>query len=175
MTKNPRLIRDVAGVLLIALLLMSFTWLSNRPDDPGAPFTGVLEAVEVHNTTLTLDFGFEHDMEIDRSASVLALTAPEALGRSYTGRYTYTGREGSRGKNGGYHQHVTELTADDGSFAFTWEEYAALHTRSALVSAALTGLAALAVGGVHLFALHRKPPAPLPERKAPPRSLGKKK
>lgn len=111
----------LASLLLAALLLLA-TWASNRPiSGPlGEPFTITLHAVSAGTEMHRIDAGAAHPFRIWRSEETDLLLAPEMHGRTFR----VLAEECKPAKGSPYYR-VIEMIAEDGSFTYTWEDYAA--------------------------------------------------
>lgn len=109
-------------MVIIAAVLLAATWVNNRPisGPTGESFTitmhSIREGIEMHR----IDAGLEHDFRIWRGDKADQLLQPEMQGRSFR----VLAEERHPSKSDPYYR-IIEIVAEDGSFAYTWEDYAA--------------------------------------------------
>ena len=114
------------GLLLLCVFLavpvLAAAWVNNRPisGPVGEPFTitmhDIRKGLEMHR----INAGMELPFKIWRSGEVDQLLAPEMQGRTFHVR-----AEIHRPSKGAPYYRIIEMTAEDGSFTYTWEDYAA--------------------------------------------------
>lgn len=106
----------------IAVVILAVAWVNNRPitGPVGEPFTitmhDIRKGLEMHR----INAGMELPFKIWRSDEVDQLLAPEMQGRTFHVR-----AELHRPSKGSPYYRIIEMTAEDGSFTYTWEDYAA--------------------------------------------------
>ena len=109
-------------MVIIAAVLLAATWVNNRPisGPTGESFTitmhSIREGIEMHR----IDAGLEHDFRIWRGDKADRLLQPKMQGRSFR----VLAEERRPSKSDPYYR-IIEIVAEDGSFAYTWEDYAA--------------------------------------------------
>lgn len=108
--------------VFIAVVILAVAWVNNRPisGPVGDPFTitmhDIRKGLEMHR----IDAGMELPFKIWRSDEVDQLLEPEMQGRTFHVR-----AEMRRPSKGDRYYRIIEMTAEDGSFTYTWEDYAA--------------------------------------------------
>ena len=121
-TLQPDRLTPLLLSVFIAVVILAVAWVNNRPisGPTGEPFAitihSIREGIEMHR----IDAGLEHDFRIWRGDKADLLLQPEMQGRSFR----VLAEERHPSKSDPYYR-IIEIVAEDGSFAYTWEDYAA--------------------------------------------------
>lgn len=159
---DRQLRQEVLCILVLSLLLTAVAYINYRPitGPTGALFIGKLEKVRsvagAPGYLALRGFGDDDDLRLSRTAETLTLLdTPDALGKEYTIR-----AEKHVVTRSNYHVYytVTSMEAADGSFAFTWEDYAAMQAAALWWELPLAFSVVWAIGGIYLYIQHTPPP-----------------
>lgn len=118
---SKRLAILLLSVFLAALLMLE-AWFNNRPiSGPyGEAFTITLQSIHEGVSMHRINAGLEHSFRIWRGEEADLLLQPDMQGRSF--RVLAEKRYPS--KSAAYYR-IIEMVTEDGTFAYTWEDYAA--------------------------------------------------
>ena len=121
-TLQPDRLTPLLLSVFIAVVILAAAWVNNRPisGPVGEPFTITIHSVSKGLEMHRIDAGMEHPFRIWRSDEVDQLLEPEMQGRTFHVR-----AEIHRPSKGAPYYRIIEMTAEDGSFTYTWEDYAA--------------------------------------------------
>lgn len=155
---------EVLCILLLSLLLTAVAYINYRPvtGPTGALFIGKLDKVRsvagAPGYLALRGFGDDDDLRLSRTAETLTLLDnPDALGKEYTIRAEKKNGNVRTSADDSYYQ-VTSMEATDGSFAFTWEDYAAVQSAALWWELPLAFGAVWVIGGIYLYIQHTPPP-----------------
>lgn len=121
-TPQPDRLATLLLSVFIAVVILVVAWVNNRPisGPMGKPYTITLHAIRKGLEMHQIDADMEHPFKIWRSDEVDRLLEPEMQGRTFHVR-----AELLRPSKGAPYYRIIEMTAEDGSFTYTWEDYAA--------------------------------------------------
>ena len=121
-TLQPDRLTPLLLSVFIAVAILVVAWVNNRPisGPMGRPYTITLHAVSAGTEMHRIDAGAAHPFRIWRSEEADLLLAPEMQGRTFR----VLAEECKPAKGSPYYR-VIEMIAEDGSFTYTWEDYAA--------------------------------------------------
>ena len=108
--------------VFLAVPVLAVAWVNNRPigGPMGKPYTITLHSIRKGLEMHQIDADMEHPFRIWRSDEVDQLLEPEMQGRTFHVR-----AEIHRPSKRAPYYRIIEMTAEDGSFTYTWEDYAA--------------------------------------------------
>ena len=121
-TPQPDRLTTILLSAFIAVVILTVAWVNNRPisGPMGKPYTITLHSIRKGLEMHQIDADMEHPFRIWRSDEVDQLLEPEMQGRTF-----YVRAEIHRPSKGAPYYRIIEMTAEDGSFTYTWEDYAA--------------------------------------------------
>lgn len=121
-TWSPERLATLLLLLFLSALLLLAAWINNRPisGPRGEAFTITLRSVREGISMHRLDAGLEHPFRIWRGEEADRLLQPDMQGRSFR-----VLAERVRPSKGNAYYRVIEMIAEDGTFSYTWEDYAA--------------------------------------------------
>lgn len=121
-TLQPDRLTPLLLSVFIAVVILAVAWVNNRPigGPMGKPYTITLHSIRKGLEMHQIDADMEHPFRIWRSDEVNQLLEPEMQGRTFHVR-----AELHRPSKGAPYYRIIEMTAEDGSFTYTWEDYAA--------------------------------------------------
>lgn len=152
---------EILYIFILSLLLTAVAYINYRPitGPTGALFIGTLEKVRsvagAPGYLALRGFGDDDDLRLSRTSETLTLLDnPDALGKEYTIR-----AEKHVVTRSNYHVYytVTSMEAADGSFAFTWEDYAAVQAAALWWELPLAFGVVWVIGGIYLFIQYAPP------------------
>ena len=108
--------------LCFSALVMAAAWHNNRPitGPVGESFTITLQSINEGVEMHSIDAGMEDSFRIWKGEIADQLLQPEMQGRTF--RVLAERRKPA--KSDAYYR-IIEMTAEDGTFTYTWEDYAA--------------------------------------------------
>lgn len=121
-TPQPDRLATLLLSVFIAVAILVVAWVNNHPisGPMGKPYTITLHAIRKGLEMHQIDADMEHPFKIWRSDEVDRLLEPEMQARTFHVR-----AELLRPSKGAPYYRIIEMTAEDGSFTYTWEDYAA--------------------------------------------------
>lgn len=155
---------EILCILLLSLIFTGVAYVNYRPitGPEGALFIGKLEKVRnvsgVPGYLALTGFGDADNLRISRTEeTLLLLDDPASLGKEYTIRAEKRDGSGRSNIPEIYYQ-VTSMKAKDGSFSFSWEDYAAIQAESLCWILPLAFGIVWVFGGFYLFIRYSEPP-----------------
>lgn len=118
----PSRLATVLLTLLLAMPVLLMAWVNNRPitGPVGEPFTITVQAVRQGLETNSIDAGMDLRFHIWRDEETDRLLEADMVGRTFR----VLAEKHNPAKGDDYYR-VVEMVSEDGSFTYTWEDYAA--------------------------------------------------